>query len=170
MVCQFISASVSQGLVSIILSFPLALTLTTTIANPVAGTPDHPSFSVLLELVSTCQTGTSGLPDPSSFRWRKVEWFRWLNLQLVFWQKDSLWHDWAICSLHPSRSTLMGCIFLRESKNGFVISNHSDHGASKEHVCLSTWFCWTIIPSEQNMFFVTNRASHSYSFRRGHPT
>ena len=25
-----------------------------------------------------------------------------------------------------------GCVFLGESKNGFVISNHSDHGASKE--------------------------------------
>ena len=28
--------------------------------------------------------------------------------------------------------TVIGCVFLGESKNGFVISDHSDHGASKE--------------------------------------
>ena len=27
---------------------------------------------------------------------------------------------------------VLGCVFLGESKNGFVISDHSDHGASKE--------------------------------------
>ena len=35
-------------------------------------------------------------------------------------------------------SELYGCVFLGESKNGFVISDHSDRGASKEptNLCL----------------------------------
>ena len=74
-------------------------------------------------------------PPPTSLDRAKISG-NFLQPFSCFWRifSDAILNPSAEDSNKSSRLINLGCVFLGESKNRFVISDHLDHGASKEQM------------------------------------